>query len=196
MTKQEDTKDLSVLIDLVHHRWNIPIVAELHARSGAKFIALINSLTLGRSSLSASLRDLIDLEIVKRNPGHGHPMRPEYLLTDKGREIGADCEDLARVIERRHADDFAYQKWTLPLIAAIDDQVVRFNELRAILDDASPRAVTLGLKTLLTRQWIARNLIDDYPPAAGYTLLTNGRRVLTSVKKLSMNANRVMSVAR
>lgn len=193
---QENGIDLTALIDLVHHRWNIPIVAELHARSGAKFVTLVNSLELGRSSLSSSLHNLIELEIVRKNVGHGHPMRPEYLLTDRGHEIGADCEKLVRAVKQRRAGDFAFQKWTLPLIAAIGNHVARFNELRTLLDDASPRAVTLALKTLLTRKWIARNIIDDYPPAAGYELLEAGRPVLKCVNALTLHASRVISATR
>lgn len=194
--KQEANKDLSALIDLVHHRWNIPVVAEIHARSGAKFVTLANSLPIGRSALSASLHDLIALGIVTRNEGHGHPMRPEYVLTKVGEQLGVDCEELVRVVTRRRAGDIAFHKWTLPIVAAIGDQSVRFNEVRSALESASPRAVTLTIKSLLERKWIMRNIIDDYPPAAGYQLMATGRRILTCVDDVTTSANQVTSVAR
>ncbi|MEM9208187.1 MAG: winged helix-turn-helix transcriptional regulator [Pseudomonadota bacterium] len=183
--KGEDAVSLTPLIDLAHHRWNIPIVAELHRRSGAKFITLANCLSASRGSLCASISDLIEQGLVMRNPGHGHPMRPEYLLTPSGEAIGEQCLRLARLVERRNEADLAYRKWTLPLVAAIGAQAKRFNELRTLLGrSATPRAVTLGLKAMQSAGWAERSIIDAYPPAAGYALRPTGRRVLAVVDGL------------
>lgn len=184
MDVNRDNPEIARLIELVHHRWNIPIIAELRLHSGAKFITLVNSLGVSRASLSTSLQDLIDLGLVKRNPGHGHPMRPEYLLTQEGSEIGEDCLSLTRLVRRRKETDLAFRKWTLPLVAAIGDDVRRFHEVRNALLGATPRAVILGLKAMLERRWAARTLIDDYPPAAGYALLPKGQRILARISGL------------
>ncbi len=175
---------LEPLVELVHHRWNIPIIAELHRLSGAKFVTLAESLDVGRASLSASLSDLIGLGLVERNPGHGHPMRPEYLLTDAGLAIGADCRLLRDVIKRRGEEDIAYRKWTLPLVVAIGDDVRRFKDVQLRLPEATPRAITLGLKSMLSKKWAKRTVVDDFPPRAGYSLLRKGRSVLSTVKGL------------
>jgi len=183
--RERDTSPLAPLIELVHRRWNIPVVAELYERSGAKFVTIANALGVSRASLSASLNDLIDLGLVFRNPGYGHPMRPEYLLTAAGEAIGDRCLELSRLIDRRNESDVAYRKWTLPLVAAIGPRVRRFSEVRVVLgDDATPRAVALGLKSMLAHGWAKRSLIDDYPPAAGYALRPKGRRVLDHVSEL------------
>lgn len=169
------------LIDLVHHRWNIPVVAELHSQSGAKFVALVNSLDVSRASLSTTLGDLIELGYVMKNPGYGHPMRPEYLLTPAGEEIGDQCLSLARLVRRRDESDMAYRKWTLPLVAVISDERRRFNEMKRCLPGATSRAIALGLKLMLEQRWAVRSLIDDYPPAAGYALMRKGRNVLARI---------------
>lgn len=184
MNCDDDKKQLDLLIELVHHRWNIPIVAELFRRSGAKFVTLAKALGVGRASLSASLRDLIELGFVMKNPGHGHPMRPEYILTEAGKRIGDDCLRLRHLLRRRDEEDVAYRKWTLPLVAAIGEDTRRFNEVQLILPDASPRAITLGLKTMLNERWAKRSLIDDFPPTAGYALLPKGRSVLSHVTQM------------
>ena len=184
MIREPDKQELAPLIELVHHRWNIPVIAELHWRSGAKYITLVNSLDVSRASLTTSLNDLIDQGIVRRNPGHGHPMRPEYVLTEYGTEIGEHCLELARVIRQRKETDLAFRKWTLPLVAAIGNEVRRFHEVRAVLLGATPRAITIGLKSMLERRWAARTLIDDYPPAAGYELMPKGQRILDYVSGL------------
>ncbi len=184
MNIHKNNPELAPLIELVHHRWNIPVIAELYRRSGAKYITLVNSLDVSRASLTTSLNDLIDQGFVRKNTGHGHPMRPEYLLTDDGAAIGEHCLSLARLVRQRREADLAFRKWTLPLVAAIGEDVRRFNEVRDLLLDATPRAITIGLKSMLERRWATRTLIDDYPPAAGYELGPKGQRVLSCVSGL------------
>lgn len=173
-----------MLVDLVHRRWNVPIVAELHRRSGAKFVALIAATGASRSSLSASLADLIALGYVRRNPGYGHPMRPEYLLTRSGEHIGPRCVALQELLRRRREEDFGFRKWTLPLVAAIGSEGRRFNELRHTLKVATPRAIALGLRPMLDQGWIRRPAIAGRPDSSGYELMRKGRTVLTRIDGL------------
>lgn len=182
MNSAIDPVELAPLIELAHYRWNIPVLAELHRQSGARFVVLANSLGASRGSLSASLDSLIQMDLVRRNPGYGHPMRPEYLLTDNGQRVGEHCRDLARLVARRGDNGIAYRKWTLPLVAAIGQGVRRFSEVRSALGDgATPRAVTLGLKSMTHEGWANRLLIDDYPPAAGYALAPRGLTVFKRI---------------
>ncbi len=184
MVTETTTQQLGPLIELAHHRWNVPVIAELYRLSGAKFVTLSSSLNVSRSALSASLNDLIGHGLVERNPGHGHPMRPEYLLTQLGMAMGDECLSLQHLISRRDEQDVAYRKWTLPLVAAIGSEVRRFNEVQLLLPEATPRAITMGLKSLIGQRWAARSLIDDFPPTAGYMLLPKGRSVLDHVSQL------------
>src|SRR6056297_1171488 len=172
------------LIDLVARRWSIPVLACPHDRGGAKFVTLAQELGASRASLSATLNHLIGLGIVRRNRGHGHPMRPEYLLTDAGRAVARHCAALDRTVARNGGADLAYRKWTLPLVAAIGGGRVRFRDLRSTLAGATPRAITLGLKQMADGRWIRRSLIDDYPPAAGYRLLSRGERIWNRLQPL------------
>ena len=190
MSASNQNADLDPLISLVHHRWNIPVIAELYRHSGAKFITLVNHLSVNRDSLSVSLEHLIDLGLVGRNTGHGHPMRSEYLLTKEGVAIGNDCLSLMRIVHRRNEVDLTFRKWSLPLVAAISEHSLRFNELRSALRYATPRAITIGLKSLLRQRWVGRTLIDDYPPAAVYKLRPKGQRILTGIRGLCQIDNR------
>jgi DNA-binding HxlR family transcriptional regulator len=185
-SRQRNT-ELAPLLELVERRWNIPVIADLYRGSGAKFVTLVNRLGIGRGSLSATLNHLVDMDLVYRNPGYGHPMRPEYLLTERGLEVGGHCLKLAQAVGRADGAALAYRKWTLPLVASIGCShrgQVRFRDLRHKLTAATPRAITLGLKGLLEHRWIGRSLIDDYPPAAGYHLLARGERVYGSLEEL------------
>ncbi len=184
MTASNLHPDLGRLTDLVQHRWNILVIAELQRHSGAKFISLVNRLAVSRGSLKVSLAHLIDLGFVRRNMGHGHPMRPEYLLTKHGVAIGDECLSLVRILQRRDEIDLAFRKWTLPLVVAIGERRLRFNQLRSSLHDATPRAIAIGLKSLLRHGWADRSLIDEFPPTAGYQLRRKGQQILVCANGL------------
>src|SRR5215213_11761735 len=74
----------AALIALFHHRWAPPALAELARRDGVRFVELQNRLGVGRESLRRALDALLELGYARRNPGYGHPLRPEYLVTEPG----------------------------------------------------------------------------------------------------------------
>ena len=176
--------DLNTLLMLVQHRWNICILAEIHAHHGSKFVTMVNRIGLSRSSLKTSLAHLKQQELVKRNPGYGHPMRPEYVLTNRGRAIGQDCQVLSQLLSKPSDRDVAYRKWSLPLIAVIGEERMRFSAVRVALGDPTPRAVTLALKMLENQRWIQRKITRDYPPVAGYKLSSRGLEIWYVVREL------------
>src|SRR3954451_13536929 len=73
------------LIELFHHRWAAPALALLGQRGGARFVELQRRLDVGRESLRRALDALIAGGLARRNEGYGHPLRPEYVLTARGR---------------------------------------------------------------------------------------------------------------
>jgi len=180
--------NLTQLIQLMHHRWNIAILAELDRTAGAKFITLVNRLRLSRSSLTRCLDSLIAQGLVRRNSGYGHPMRPEYLLTRRGQALSRDCHALVEVLGKKRQESFAFRKWTLPLIAAIGGRKIRFGELKSALSTVSPRALTLGLKELEQRRWIRREVTEDYPPTTGYRLTQEAMPVWRALEELCATA--------
>ena len=97
-------RKLARLAALLHHRWSVPVLAALLEGSGAKFVTLARRLDLSRDSLRRTLDVLIAQRWVMRNPGHGHPMRPEYLLTAAGARIAPWCHGLLRALSRLGLD--------------------------------------------------------------------------------------------
>ncbi len=162
--------NLGLLISLLHYRWNLSIVAELHRHNGAKFITLHKRLGASRSGIYRCLDALAAQGLVRKNPGHGHPMRPEYLLTPAGRTIAEPCTELLLALKTHRDEQVGLKKWSLPLVAVIGVQETRFGELRAALMNITPRALTLSLKTLEKQRWVKRHLINAYPPAVTYEL--------------------------
>lgn len=169
-------QSLAPLVALVHHRWSIPLLAELHRTGGAKFVTLANRLALPKDSLQRTLASLVERGLVKRNEGYGHPLRPEYLLTARGQKVGDRCTALVAALHRHELAEVALRKWSLPLMVALAEGASRFNELKARLDLITPRALTLALKELTEAGLVEREVVDGFPPSTSYTL---ARRAVT-----------------
>jgi DNA-binding HxlR family transcriptional regulator len=154
------------LIALFHHRWAAPILAELRRQKGARFAALAGILGVGRESLRRTLDALIDLGLVARNPGYGHPLRPEYVLTRRGTHVAARCARLLGALGDKR--EVALRKWSLPVLIALR-HADRFSELRDELPGITPRALALALKDLQAAGLVERRVDEDaYPPTVVY----------------------------
>jgi DNA-binding HxlR family transcriptional regulator len=163
------------IVSLCHYRWAIPVVAELSRTDGSKFVTLAAHLGVARDALKRTLTALIEQGLVQRNPGYGHPLRPEYLLTDAGRSIGPACRELAAQLTALGVEDVGLHKWSLPLLTALRDEARHFSELKNAFPGVTARAVTLALKELGEAGLVERVVLTDrYPPATVYRLKTAG----------------------
>jgi DNA-binding HxlR family transcriptional regulator len=176
---------MSSLVELFHFRWAVPILSELHRQRGSRFVTLARTLGLSRETLRQTLTALIDAGLVRRNPGYGHPLRPEYLLTDRGLGIGEACRPLLDALRRRNLEDVGLKKWSMPVVDALTQEPRRFSELRLDLAGISPRALTLALKDLESVSLVERRVTDDYPPATTYRLTRRGRPLSRAVARLA-----------
>ena len=163
--------------DLFHHRWSVPVMAELHRSAGAKFVTLVNRLGVSRDTLSRTLQSLVRHEWVMRNPGHGHPMRPEYVLTKSGAVLAPGCLRLTKGLKRIGVDYATLRKWSVPTILALATGRDRFSDLRAFLVTPTPRALIQTLKDLQSAGLVERVVTDAYPPTTRYRLTGRGKRL-------------------
>lgn len=159
------------LIALFHHRWAPPALALLAERRGARFVELQRRLDVGRDSLTRALDALIALDLVRRDTGYGHPLRPEYLPTAHGRRTAAIA---ARVLAAGD-NDVLLRKWSVPVLAELGESR-RFSELRAALG-ATPRALALALQELERARLVQREVVPTRPPSTVYRLTVRGRRI-------------------
>jgi DNA-binding HxlR family transcriptional regulator len=163
------------IASLFHHRWAAPVLAELHRSRGSRFVTLSNRLGLGRESLRRTLAALIEAGLVMKNPGYGHPLRPEYVLTERGRSVAPACARLVSALDRLGANDVGLKKWSMPAVLALADGECRYSELRKRLPEVTPRALTLALKDLGAAQLVERRVTGGYPPGTVYRLRGRAR---------------------
>lgn len=168
---------------LVAGRWLLPLMAHVAAAGGgSRFAAMAGSLGLSRSALAASLAALQEAGWLARNPGHGHPLRPEYVLTPAGEPVAAFCRGVMKQRERLGLEPGQLPRWSLPLIARLDGEKARFSALRDALRPVTPRALSLTLKQMLQVDLVDRALEDDFPPIAIYGLTGRGRELAAALR--------------
>jgi len=167
---------------LVAGRWLVPLLALVGAEEGARFAVMLARLGLSRSALAASLAHLQEAGWLRHNPGHGHPLRPEYILTAAGAPVAAFCMKVMAERERLGLEPGQMPRWSLPLISTLGRDRARFSALRVSLTPVTPRALSLTLKQMLSVDLIDRALEDEFPPIAIYGLTGRGARLASAMR--------------
>ncbi len=155
-------------LDLFSKRWSVRILALLHSNKGARFVVMKQSLSVNADSLTRNLHYLIELGWVARNPGYGHPLRPEYILTPRGEVLAPKCGKLVQAVDRLDVADTVYRKWSIPLLVSIRSGTGRFSMLRDDLG-VNPRALTQSLQRLCASDLVRQR--------ADYRLTASGNRI-------------------
>ena len=163
-------------------RWLVPLMAHIGAQGGSRFAMMLAALGLSRSALAASLAELQEAGWLARNPGHGHPLRPEYVLTGAGVPIAAFCRGVMAQRERLGLAPGQLPRWSLPLIARLDGESARFSALKTALLPVTPRALSLTLKQMLAVDLVDRALEAEFPPIAIYGLTGKGRELAAAMR--------------
>ena len=163
------------------------VVRQRETTGGARIAVLRARLGMSHSSLRRVLDDLVEERgWLARNPGYGHPLRPELVL---------EIPVLATArwaglyyAQARHLDveRVAFRKWAAAALLAAGRRRdgSRFSELKEDLDGITARGLTLVLKDLLLSGLLERDLRDEFPPAAIYRLSPTGRRLAAVAAKL------------
>lgn len=167
-----------LLITLTSHRWNLPLVAHLGEQGRSPFNALVRDLAVSRDSLSRSLRALTI-------PGWLRREDTLYRLTAQGLILSPPCADLIETVRRAALESVLLRKWSLPIAAALRHWTLRFSELKAMLGDITPRALTLALKDMQAAGLVHREVIGGFPPSTSYRLTPMGEEFLPALSDLS-----------
>lgn len=125
-------------------------------------------LRVNSDSLTRNLQALMAAGWVARNPGYGHPLRPEYILTSTGKVLAPHCSKLVSAVSRLGVADTVYRKWSVPLLVRIKAGAGRFSTLREDLG-VNPRALTQSLHRLRDSDLVLQR--------TDYRLTASGKRI-------------------
>lgn len=169
-----DPAAVRLLVRCSQHRWTLPILGHMHRLGGARHIELVTGLRINRDSLRVTLDWLIAEGWIARNPGYGHSLRPEYILTPSGTPLGRPAVEVVEAIEALGVEDAALRKWALALVFLTARSPMRFAGLKAALPGVTPRALTVALKALASAGLIDRDVEEGYPPQVIYRATSKG----------------------
>ncbi len=157
-------------------------MAALYREKGAKFVSLCHSLDARQKPVRESLDWLIEAGWVIPNPGYGHPLRPEYVLTPKGESLGPGCDRLWKAIQRADALEVGLRRWSLPVLATVAAlEPARFSGVAGLLDPITNRALSLSLGDLGEVGWITRHVENAWPPATRYLATPRGSQFVEAI---------------
>jgi DNA-binding HxlR family transcriptional regulator len=147
---------------LFHHRWSVPVLAELGRGNGGRFVNLSRRLGIGRESLRRTLDWLVEQGLVARI-------------------------QLMFALDALQAEHVGLNKWSMPIVAALDDiGDGRFGQLRHRLPPISPRALTLALKALSDAGLVERRVVASFPPSTLYRLSRRARPIRPPLRRMAV----------
>ncbi|PSL20712.1 winged helix-turn-helix transcriptional regulator [Shimia abyssi] len=169
--------DINLLVNLTSRAWSLKILALLHTGVAGRQAPLLAATAAGRTSFGASLQHLIELQLLERNPGHGHPLRPEFRLTVKGAHYAKIAHDIVALAPGEKAFALLRKNWTVPILSVTHSPKL-FGQIKHDLGAITDRSLSLALKQMEIHSWIKREVdVTSRPLRATYSAANLGQSV-------------------
>jgi len=160
-------------VNITSRAWSIPILSSLHVGVAGRQAALLTATGASRTAFAQSMDHLIEIGLLERNPGHGHPLRPEFRLTQLGKEAAVIADKIQRVSTE---DDqrLLRKSWTLPVLTSLHTPC-HFSDIRRTLHTITDRALSQSLKSMEVKDWVHRSVDETArPPRSIYRAVNTG----------------------
>ncbi|RJE89649.1 hypothetical protein D3P07_05270 [Paenibacillus sp. 1011MAR3C5] len=170
------------IIEVAHDlsgRWTIPILLSLK-ETGGRFSPLQHRLDISPSRLSENLKKLEAKGIVKHLSPYErrHPLLPEYQLSEKGLFL-QEASKAIHVAEQELDRGFLSEKlWNWPVLLALHHEYTRFQMIRKLLPDATPRILSTRIDELHENGLVDRWMEASPRPGFTYALDAGSRPVI------------------
>jgi DNA-binding HxlR family transcriptional regulator len=136
--------DIVLFVNITSRAWALPILSNLHEGVAGRQAPLLAATGASRTAFAQSLDHLIAIGLLERNPGHGHPLRPEFRLTPRGKTAAAIANKIHNV-SGDEDQDLLRRSWTLPVLTSLHS-ASHFNEIKRNLQTITDRALSQSLK--------------------------------------------------
>ncbi|OKL42751.1 transcriptional regulator [Pseudovibrio exalbescens] len=165
--------DIGMLVNITSRAWAMPILSSLHSGVAGRQAPLLAATGASRTAFAQSMEHLIELGLIERNPGHGHPLRPEFRLTQLGGAVAAIAHKIHSVSTEE--DRWLLRRsWTVPVLTSLHTPR-HFSEIRRNLPTITDRALSQSLKSMEARNWVRRSVDGAArPPRSIYRAVNTG----------------------
>lgn len=171
--------DIDSFVNITARAWSLPILAKLHEGVAGRQAPLLAATGAGRTAFGQSLEHLMQLGLLERNPGHGHPLRPEFRLTEAGKSAARLAYEVYSKTEA--TDQILLRKsWTLPVLTALHT-TGQFSAIRRGLPRITDRALSQSLKSLEEREWVQRGIDEHSRPLRPFYRAVNTGGVISDI---------------
>lgn len=168
--------DIELFVNITSRAWALPILAQLHAGVPGRQAQLLKATGAGRTAFAQSMTHLIEIGLMERNPGHGHPLRPEFRLTEIGKAAAAMAHEILNASTGKD-QPLLRRAWTLPVLTSLH-QPGYFNDIRRSLPAITDRALSQSLRQMEERHWVRREVDGAArPPRPLYSAINLGRQI-------------------
>jgi DNA-binding HxlR family transcriptional regulator len=165
--------DIALFVNITSRAWALPILSNLHEGVAARQAPLLAATGASRTAFAQSLDHLIKIGLVERNPGYGHPLRPEFRLTAQGIAAAAIANKIQKV-PMDEGQDLLRRSWTLPVLTSLHAPS-HFNQIKRNLQTITDRALSQSLKSMESRNWVCRSVDQAArPPRSIYRAVNTG----------------------
>ena len=172
--------DIALFVNITSRAWSLPILSSLHKGVAGRQATLLTATGASRTAFVQSLDHLIGMGLLERNPGYGHPLRPEFRLT----QLGISAAAIANKIENVSSDedqDLLRRSWTLPVLTLLH-RPSHFNEIKRGLQTITDRALSQSLKSMEGRNWVCRCVDESIrPPRSLYSAVNTGSAISKTI---------------
>ncbi len=149
--------DIKTIVKVTSKAWSLDILALMHAGTMGRQSSLLSASSAGRTALNQSLNHLVDIGLIERNPGHGHPLRPEFLLTPQGVEIAIFADKIKKAVSNPNEQLLLRRTWSIPVLI-VSQKPRYFTDIRNDLLTITDRALSQSLKQLEAKDWLLRKI--------------------------------------
>ncbi len=169
--------DIPLLVNLTSKAWSLKILALLHSGTPGRQAPLIAAAKASRTSFASSLDHLVQLGLLEKNPGHGHPLRPEFRLTHRGTTAAAVAGRILETLPDDDAFSIVRRSWAVPILA-VTESPTRFSVIKSGLGTITDRALSQSLCVLEDRAWLKREIdVSQRSPFPTYRAVNAGRKI-------------------
>ena len=174
--------DINQIVKLASKSWSLKILALFHNGVPGRQAPLLAATGAGRTAFGQSLKYLIEIGMIERNPGHGHPLRPEFRLTPDGAEAVKLAAKVVGVIgEDEKGFALMRKTWTLPILAVLGEES-RFSQIKSALPAITDRALSQALLQLEKQGWVRREIVlEGRHPYPSYEAVGMGAEISKEV---------------